>query len=462
MTPSIADVRRAHFVGMGGAGMSAIAKVMIEMGISVAGSDLKRSPAVALLEAMGARFHLGHSAGLISEDLDLVVVSSAIPDSNPEVVAAGTVGITIASRGEVLAALLSGHPSIVVAGTHGKTTTTSMAIAILRAAGIDPTYLVGGGLNDSNKTNARLGRDDLHVAESDESDGSFLLLDPQIAVVTNVEADHLDRWGSLENIVEAFDRFMGRVHPEGAIVVPRGDELLMELARRHGRDLITFGADGDVQAHGIQPVGTGSRFSLRARGSAHDVELRVPGAHNVSNALAAAAACLAWGVEPEEIAHGLGSFAGVERRFQLKGERGGVAVVDDYAHHPTEIRAALTAASQGPWRRVVAVFQPHLYSRTAAFEREFGGSFAEADRVVITDIYAAREQPVPGVTGKLVSDAVARSAPGRPVAYLPHRDELVSYLLSTARPGDVLMLLGAGDIPAVGDELLARLAGRAA
>jgi UDP-N-acetylmuramate--alanine ligase len=433
--------------------MSAIAKVLIERHVSVSGSDLKRSQAASVLEAMGATVRIGHQASSV-EGASVVVVSSAIRPSNPELVAARERGITVLTRGEALAALLGQHRSLVVAGTHGKTTTTSMMVSILRAAELDPTYLVGAGLNDSG-TNARSGSSDLAVAESDESDGSFLLLEPAVAVVTNVEEDHVDHWSSLEELRSAFDRFMAAARD--AIIVPSSDDSLVASATETGRRVLTFGPDADVHATDVVAAGTCSNFTLCTPEGSVPIELRVPGDHNVSNALAAAAACLVVGVPLDAVAAGLARYSGVERRFQLRGEAAGISVIDDYAHHPTEVRATLAAAHGGPWQRVIAVFQPHRYSRTSAFAQAFGTSFADADRVVLTDVYGAGEDPVPGVTGKLIADAVCSALPGRPVAYLPHRDELVGYLAGSLQPGDAVLTMGAGDVTSLGDELLARL-----
>jgi UDP-N-acetylmuramate--alanine ligase len=446
---------RVHFIGIGGAGMSAIAKVLIEEGRQVSGSDLKRSRETMVLQALGAQVNVGHEASLV-EGAGLVVVSSAIPDHNPERVRARELGLPIVSRGEALAALLGTRRSIVVSGTHGKTTTTSMIVSVLRAAGIEPTYLVGGGLNDVG-TNARLGTTDVAVAESDESDGSFLLLSPSVAVITNVEADHLDHWGSLDALRDAFAAFMKRVADDGTILVPADDDYLVSAARAGTRRVITFGQGGEVRADGVDSDPSRAMFVLRHESAEAPVDLRVPGAHNVTNALAAAAACLSIGVSLDDIARGLGEFKGVERRFQTRGTVRGVTVIDDYAHHPTEVHATLVATRPGPWRRVVAVFQPHRYSRTATLHRAFGASFAAADRVVVTDVYGAGEQPVPGITGKLIADAVCATLPGRPVAYLPHRAELIAYLVALTREGDAVLTMGAGDITSVGDELLLRL-----
>ncbi len=449
---------RIHFIGIGGAGMSAIAKVLLERGFKVSGSDLKRSNALGVLEAIGAEVAIGHDAANVA-DAGLVVMSSAIPPTNPEVVAARDAGIEVIARGEALARVIEGSDSVIVAGTHGKTTTTSMAVSILRDAGLDPTYLIGGGLNDSG-TNARHGSGSIAVAESDESDGSFLLLRPHVAVITNIEADHMEHWGSLDAIEKAFDEWMAGVDENGTIIVPAADDRAVSVARQTGRRVVTFGVtedESDVSADLIDFSGTGASFSLRWEGSETQVALRVPGAHNVMNAIAAAASALIAGVSLGDVGEGLAAYRGVERRFQRRGEARGVTVIDDYAHHPTEIKATLAAARPGGWGRVVAVFQPHRYSRTSALHKDFGASFFDADRVVITDVYGAGEHPVPGVTGKLVADAIAERLPGRPLAYLPHRAEVLDYLTATLRPGDAVLTLGAGDVNTYGDELLGRL-----
>lgn len=450
---------RVHFIGIGGAGMSAIAKVLLERGVEVTGSDLKRSRAAVQLEAMGATVHVGHDAAYVSGS-GVVVVSTAIRPSNPELIAAKEQRIPILSRGEALADVLSGRRSIIVAGTHGKTTTTSMIVTILHSAGLDPTYLIGAGLNDAG-TNARSGAGELAVAESDESDGSFLLLKPSIAVVTNVEQDHVDHWESMDALWDAFRSFISSTDESGSVVVPAGDPALVQLAGATGRRTILFGDEG-VIADGVTQAEGRTRFELVYKGERADVALKVPGDHNVSNALAAAAACVEAGVSLSDIAAGLASYSGVERRFQLRGEAAGVTVIDDYAHHPTEVKATLAAARTGTWDRVVAVFQPHRYSRTAAFAHDFGGSFLDADRVIVTDVYGAGEEPVPGVSGKLISDAVCAELPGRPVAYLPHRAELVAYLTNAVRAGDAVLTMGAGDVTSLGEELLLELRAGAA
>lgn len=445
---------RPHFIGIGGAGMSALAKVLLERGADVSGSDLKVSRTARMLEAMGARVHIGHDPAHV-EDRDVVIVSSAIAPSNPEVERARELGIVSLTRGEALASVLKDSRSIVVAGTHGKTTTTSMIITALLAAGLDPTYLVGAGLNDIG-TNARSGSSDLAVAEADESDGSFLLLSPDVAVITNLEMDHVDHWGSLEGLRKGFGRFMEGVREDGCIVIPSGDPHLERSARATGRRVMTFGADGDVRIDSIEPEGAGVRFRLACSEGVAVVRLRVPGKHNAMNAAAAAAACRAVGTDLGDIVSGLSRYLGVERRFQHRGDLRGTTIIDDYAHHPTEIAATLEAAKPGPWKRIIAVFQPHRYSRTAALAREFGSSFRCADHVILMDVYGAGEEPVPGVSGKLLADEVCSALPGRKVAYLPHRADLVRYIEEVLRPGDALLTLGAGDVSSVGDELLQR------
>jgi UDP-N-acetylmuramate--alanine ligase len=452
---NLRDAGRVHFVGVGGAGMSAIAKVLLERGVTVTGSDLKRSRAASMLEAMGATVDIGHRADQV-DGADVVVISTAIPDTNPEVARAVELDIPVIARGQALADLLAGSRSIIVAGTHGKTTTTSMIVSVLLSAGLDPTYLVGAGLNDVG-TNARSGRDDIAVAESDESDGSFLHLQPFVGIVTNIEVDHVDYWESVDALRDAFKKFLLASSADGAVVVPVEEHDLAAELRDANRRVITFGPEGDVAVSEVVIEPEQISFLLTVPGGTVPAALTVPGMHNVSNAMAAAAACSAVGMEAAAIAQGLAAFRGVERRFQIRGRSGGVTVIDDYAHHPTEVKATLAAARPGPWDRVVAVFQPHRYTRTAAFYKEFGDAFADADRIVITDVYGAGEEPVPGVSGKLIADAICERLPGRPVVYMPHRGDLVTYLAKSSRPGDALLTLGAGDVNSVGEELLTRL-----
>ncbi|MGH2753704.1 MAG: UDP-N-acetylmuramate--L-alanine ligase [Actinomycetota bacterium] len=444
---------KTHFIGIGGAGMSAIAKVLLERGFDVSGSDLKTSRATTMLQAMGAEIVEGHDPANV-EGADRVVVSAAISPHNPEYRRAKDMGLPILTRGEALASILYDTRSIVVAGTHGKTTTTSMVVTVLRKAGLDPTYLVGAGLNDVG-TNARSGSSDVVVAESDESDGSFLLLAPFVAVITNIELDHVDHWPNLDDLYAAFARFIDQTSPGGAVVVPVDDDRI--LAGASHRRTITFGDGGDVSASNVTMDAIGMDFDLVTGSTSARVHMKVSGRHNLSNALAAAGAALALGIPVDEIASGLQLYRGVERRFQLRGSVGGITIIDDYAHHPTEVKATLAAARPGPWKRVVALFQPHRYSRTAALATAFGRAFSDADRIVLMDVYGAGEEPVPGISGKVLADYVAENLPGRPVAYFPHRAEVIGYLVASARPGDVVLTLGAGDVTTVGEELLARL-----
>lgn len=448
---------RVHFIGIGGAGMSAIAKVLIERGVTVTGSDLKSSRASTMLEALGAKISIGHEATEV-DGADVVVVSTAIRQSNPAYRRAEELKLEIMGRGAALAAILEPMRSIVVAGTHGKTTTTSMIATILRTAGLDPTYLIGAGLNDVG-TNARAGSTDIAVAESDESDGSFLLLSPSIAAVTNIELDHVDHWGTMEELRAAFVRFISSGPEDGAVIVPGDDEPLLEAARSLDRVVITTGEAGDVGWANVR-LGTTSTFELVYGGERAEVELRVPGMHNVWNATTAAACCSALGIPIGDIAEGLGVYRGVERRYQLRGTEAGVSVVDDYAHHPTEVRATLAAACSGSHERVVAVFQPHRYSRTEALAAEFGSAFADADHVVLMEIYGAGEDPVPGVTGRLVAESIEKAFPDKSVVYFAHRDEVVAHLGDTLVDGDLVLTLGAGDVTTIGDEILERLAAR--
>jgi UDP-N-acetylmuramate--alanine ligase len=448
---------RVHLIGIGGAGMSAVARVLLQQGHEVSGSDEKESGFSSALVALGARVYIGHDASNV-DGASMVVVSAAIAEDNPELLRARELKLAVMSRGSALAWILEGTSSIVVAGTHGKSTTAAMIVSILHQTGLDPTYLIGAAMRGGG-ANARRGEGDLAVAEADESDGSFLLLSPHVGVVTNVEADHLDHWKNLEAIEEAFARWFAQVPENGVIVVP-AEGRIEGLARDAKAKVVTYGSSGDVTGANVKLEGMGAGFNVVAEGHRTPCSLKVPGAYNVLNALAAIAACLQIGVTVEQSSRALGHFDGIDRRFQLLGHVAGVDVIEDYAHHPTELRSVIAAARGGPWRRVVAVFQPHLYSRTALLARDFGRSFGDADRVVVTSIYGARESPTAGVTAKLIVDAVTAELPGRPVAYLPKRDELLSYLERGARAGDALLMLGAGDIPSVGRDLLARWEGQ--
>jgi UDP-N-acetylmuramate--alanine ligase len=460
--PDLSGIRRVHLVGIGGAGMSGIARLLLARGIRVSGSDLKDGPALTALRDEGASVAVGHEGALV-DDADAVVVSTAIGPENPEVVEARSRGIPVLARAQVLAALMQERRAVAVAGTHGKTTTTSMLAVILERAGLDPTYVIGGDLNESG-SNARSGNGDLFVAEADESDGSFLLLSPEIAVVTNVEEDHLDFFSGRDEIEAAFAVFCRRA----AVVVACGDDAgVRRVLEDAAISAVTYGEapQNDVRVERVEIRPEGSSCVVRWTDTAQELTVPLPGRHHILNATAAVAVARHLGVEPAAAAAALESFRGVRRRYERRGSIAGAAFVDDYAHHPTEIAATLASArASSPAGdgsgRVVAVFQPHRYTRTAAMWRELGRSLVHADVAVVTDVYAAGERPVPGITGKLVVDALSEAAPGKRIVYLPHRADLAPFLAREVRSGDLVLTLGAGDVTMVSDEILARLASR--
>ncbi len=456
--PDLAGVKAAYLIGIGGAGMSGLARLLLARGVRVTGSDLKASRALDELRAAGATVFVGHRGQQLG-DPDVVVISSAIPPRNPELVAARRRGIPVLARAQVLAALAMGRRILAVSGTHGKTTTASMLSVVLDRAGLAPTFVVGGDLNEIG-SGARAGTGDLFVAEADESDGSFLLLRPAVAVVTNVEEDHLDFYrGGRREIEAAFARFIAQSDQVVLCGDDPGARAALEIAGRHG---LRFGTSGENEAvvevaspwpaSGELRLPSGERVGLR---------LQLPGAHNLLNAAAAVLAAGLVGVGPREAGEALAGFTGVRRRFERRGVARGAEFVDDYAHHPTEVRATLRAARRDGSRRVVAVFQPHRYTRTRALWRELGESLAGADVVVITDVYGAGEDPIPGVSAKLVVDALTSAAPGKRVAYLPRRRDVVDYLVREVREGDLVLTLGAGDVTMVAEEALDRLEGSA-
>ena len=445
--------RVVHIVGMGGAGMSAIAAVLARMGHRVSGSDLKDSHALDRLRLLGVDAFIGHDAAHVPADVDAVVRSSAIPPTNPEVAAAADRGARVLRRAEALRALVATRRSIAVAGSHGKTTTSSMLALCLRAAGWRPTFLIGGDLNEVG-SNAAYDDGDWLVVEADESDGTFLELAPAAAVVTNVAPDHLDHYGSFEALVDAFATFLDAV--PGTRVVCVDDPVAARLAaERPGVRTYGFAAD-DYRVDEYRGGRTGSRFRLHRGDEPLGVlELPVPGRHNALNATGAAAVALELGVPFADVARALRGFGGVARRFQFRGEIDGVTIIDDYAHNPGKVAAVLEAAREGGWRRVVAVFQPHRYTRTATLWRDYADAFLDADEVILTDVYAAGEAPQPGVSGRLVLRAVLDAHPDTSVTYLPRRADVVAHALGLARAGDVIVTLGAGDLTTVPDEWLA-------
>jgi UDP-N-acetylmuramate--alanine ligase len=450
--------RRVHFIGIGGVGMSGIAEVLHNLGYAVSGSDKANSPTAQRLAALGIVVHVGHEAAHVA-DADVVVTSSAIRQDNPELVAARASRIPVIPRAEMLGELMRFRRGVAIAGTHGKTTTTSLVASVLAEANYDPTFVIGGQLNAAG-ANARLGTGQYLVAEADESDGSFLLLSPVIAAVTNIDADHLENYGGdFAQVKKAFADFLHRLPFYGLAVLCVDDEEVAKLARDTTRRVMTYGisaTDADVRATNVRQDGFQMLFDLQLPGRAQPlpVTLNLPGRHNVLNALAAVGVGLSLRIPIETMARAIAGFTGVHRRFESLGEWRGAAVIDDYAHHPTEVTATLEAARQSfPRGRVLAVFQPHLFSRTADQAEGFGNALMGADLAVVSDVYPSREQPIPGVTGELVVDAARRSG-HRNVHYSPSWQDAPEILRENVREGDVIVTLGAGDVNRLGKQLV--------
>ena len=446
---------RVHIVGIGGAGMSAIASVLAAMGHRVTGSDLKESPGLDRLRAIGVGVAVGHDAAHVG-DAQLVTASTAIPKSNPEIRAARAQGIPVLRRAETLALLARTRRSIAVAGTHGKTTTSSMLALALVEAGLRPSFIIGGDVNEIG-SGAVWDSGELFVVEADESDGTFLEIGADTVVVTNIEPDHLDHYGGFANLESAFERFTRAA--QGSRVLCADDantRLLIDRLRADGVALVSYGTaeDADVRIVDIErgPQSTRARL-VRDGASIGLIELPVPGLHNLRNATAAMTVALEVGAPFDAGRRALGHFGGVARRFEHRGETAGVNFVDDYAHLPTEVRAALEAARFGNYRRVVCVFQPHRYTRTRSLWPSFADAFVDADLLVITDVYPSNERPIPGISGKLIVNAVLDEHPWARVAYLPFRRDVVRYLVDELRPGDLCLSLGAGDLTLLPDEL---------
>ncbi|MGW5748212.1 UDP-N-acetylmuramate--L-alanine ligase [Amycolatopsis sp. NPDC003861] len=453
------ELRRAHLIGIGGAGMSGIARILLARGAFVSGSDAKESRALLSLRAQGAELFVGQRASNVDELAEppsAVVVSTAIKETNPELAAARAAGIPVLHRAQALAGLMEGHRVACIAGTHGKTSTTSMLTVALQHCRLDPSFAIGGDLNESG-ANAHHGEGGIFVAEADESDGSFLTYSPSVAVVTNVEPDHLDHHGTAEAYTKVFTEFVSRIVPGGLLIVCADDaaaddlgkqaEALGVRVRRYGRTAT------DARILDYVPAPDGGVVRLALDGSELSVRVAVPGEHMALNAVAALLAGIELGAPVLELAEGLAAFGGVRRRFEFKGRAGDVRVYDDYAHHPTEVaaqlRAVRTAAGSG---RVIVVFQPHLYSRTKTFSAEFAAALSLADEVVVLDVYGAREEPEPGVTGALIADQVTTS-----VWYEPAFDVAAPLAAGLAEPGDLVVTMGAGDVTQLGPEILAEL-----
>ncbi len=450
-------IEKIHFVGIGGIGMSGIAEVLLNLGYKVSGSDLRKTEITERLAALGGEIFLGH-VGENVVDADVVVISSAVKDDNPEVIEAKERLIPVIPRAEMLAELMRMKYGIAIAGTHGKTTTTSMISTILGHAGIDPTIVIGGKLN-SIGTNARLGQGKFLVAEADESDGSFLKLSPTIAVVTNIDADHLDFYSGIDQIKDTFVEFINKIPFYGLAVLCLDNGNVADILPRVKKRFVTYGlsAQNDVRASDIRMAGNTISFVAHYRGDRlGEISFGMPGAHNVLNALATIAVAMELDVPFDKIQSGFKAFGGVGRRFQIKGHVGDVMVVDDYGHHPAEIRATLAAAKGGWDRRLVVVFQPHRYTRTKELFEEFVKSFYDADVLVLTDIYPAGEQPIEGVTAEALSRTIKKYGQ-KDVAYISDKEALIDHLLGILKPGDIVLTLGAGNIWQTGEALLKRL-----
>lgn len=460
--PPSTELGRVHFIAIGGAGMSGIARLFHQQGVVVSGSDQVDSPTLRQLSEAGITTFVGHAAEQVG-DADTVVVSSAIRETNPELAQARRQGLRILHRSAALASLMHGRTGISIAGTHGKTTTTGMTAVMLTAAGADPSYVIGSPLAASG-TGAHLGGGQPFVVEADESDGSFLQYPTSIAVVTNVEADHLDNWATPEAYLQGFEEFASQAGVQ-ALVAGIDDPGAHELATRmraRGLEVVTYGTtdEADVRLSDLDFDGTHASATLSYQGESVRLQLQVPGKYNLENAAAAYAVGRLLDLDHQQLLRGAAEFTGTLRRFQPVGTVGEVRVFDDYAHHPTELRAALTAARRAvpTSGRLVAVFQPHLFSRTQEFSDEFGGSLALADLAFVTDVYAAREDPIAGVTGELVANAAA--AAGAAVRYIPDKLDLPAAIASEVRANDLVMTLGAGDVTLVGPMLVAELAAR--
>jgi UDP-N-acetylmuramate--alanine ligase len=466
-----AKIQRIHFVGIGGIGMSGIAEVLLTLGYKVSGSDLRHSSITERLSELGAIIFIGHQVENIT-GAEVVVTSSAIAMNNPEVAAAHARHIPVIPRAEMLAELMRLKYGIAVAGMHGKTTTTSMVAAVLAAGGLDPTVVVGGRV-DAMGSNARLGKSHYLVAEADESDRSFLKLSPILAVVTNIDREHMDCYRDMADVEQAFIDFVDRVPFYGMVLLCNDDERLRAMLPRLARRAITYGMreDSDFRIRPVQtdsavnsaPLAQGallpclSRFSVDYHGkSLGEFQLQVPGAHNVLNATAAIAVAVGLDIEAARIREALNNFRGVDRRFQLRGAAAGISVIDDYGHHPTEIRATLDAARQCGFKQVHVVFQPHRYTRTRDLLDQFGTAFTDADSIHVLDIYPASEQPIPGITGELVAQTITRLG-GKPAQYVGSFEDASRQVCTLAQEGDMILTLGAGNVSQLGPRILEKL-----
>jgi UDP-N-acetylmuramate--alanine ligase len=446
-------IQHIHFVGIGGSGMSGIAEVLLNLGYKVSGSDLRKTEVTDSLARLGGKIFVGHAAGNI-RGAHVVVTSTAVSKTNPEVRAAEKLKVPVIPRIEMLAEIARLKYAVTIAGTHGKTTTTSLTSLVLEKGGLDPTIVIGGRLKNL-RSGAKLGKGDYLVAEADESDGSFLKLSPTITVVTNIDNDHLDYYGTIENIKLAFIKHVNSVPFYGCSIVCSDNANVREIIPQIKRRYLTYGLKGkpDFSVTNIKPLECGSSFQvLQGNKKLGTINLRVPGLHNIQNALAAVATGVELGIPFVSIADALAGFAGVGRRLEMKGDRNGVLVIDDYGHHPTEIKATIAAIKNSwPKRRLIVLFQPHRFSRTAHLYPEFGGVFKAADEVRLLEIYPAGEKPIPGVTSQLIYQSLKSN--GQAVEHFKGLD----LLLHGLKPGDIVLTLGAGDVWKKGEELLQKI-----
>ena len=468
MAPSLDGVTRVHLIGIGGAGMSALARLMLAQGVPVSGSDAKESRRLSALRALGAQVHVGHGIECLDGEppASVVVASTAIPPTNPEVVEARRRGLPVWTRAEALNAVMAGRQPIAIAGTHGKTTTTSMVTVALQACGEDPSFAIGSELQSSG-TNAHWGTGPHFVVEADESDGSFLAITPRVAVVTNVEADHLDHWADLASIEDAFVRFCAATKETDGVAVlcvdDPGARRVAERARAEGVRVVTYGQSADADVRIVDPVASdrGWSFSVMDHGMRRGtVALQVPGMHNALNAAAAWAVVSVLGAPVAEAAEGLEAFTGTQRRFELRGQVDGIRVYDDYAHHPTEVEVTLRAAREVAGEgRVVVAFQSHRYTRTSIFALDFGRALGLADEVVVLEVYSAGEQPIPGASGAVIAAAVP--LPADRVHFEPSWAQVPRVVVERARTGDVVLTMGAGDVGLLAPQIVEMLRERA-
>jgi UDP-N-acetylmuramate--alanine ligase len=453
------SIKKLHFVGIGGIGMSGIAEILIDQGFRITGSDKAASENTESLQSLGARIFIGHDPHNVESDVDVLVYSSAVSLDNPEVMEAHRRKIPVIRRAEMLAEVMRLKYGIGVAGTHGKTTTTSMISLVLMEGGVDPTVIVGGRLHGLAGSNARMGKGEFIVVEADEFDRSFLSITPTIAVLTSLDLDHLDCYRDLEDIKSAFVQFAGKVPFYGFVVLCLDEPTLQDIMPKIKKKIITYGLNGQADLQAVDIVHKQNTSSFLVVYGGEDlgrVQLQIPGKHNVQNALAAITVGLELNVPFENVKAGIEKFTGVFRRWEVKAEVNGITIVDDYAHHPTEIKATLAAAKAGWRRRVVCVFQPHLYSRTRDFYEEFGRAFFNAGILLVTDVYPAREEPIQGVSGELIANA-AKGFGHKHVHYIPDKKMVPDFLMKIKQTGDIIITMGAGDIWRFGEEFIRHL-----